>query len=160
METQIAQLKLLVSRHTKVAPENFDVISDRNPLELTRRREYVLSRKLVMAMMKKHTTKSLVDIGAIWRIAQDHTTVMHAVTSLNNLIETDKRIREIYENIDKRAGKILEIKEEKKDPVKERIEKLEANEIRQKQMIISLNRQIRNMKSTINTSRRRYSYSY
>jgi hypothetical protein len=60
---------------------------------LTRKREIVECRQLCMYFAKKLTKKSLRTIG--WYFGRkDHATVLHAVKTIDNLIETD---REFYD---------------------------------------------------------------
>lgn len=55
----------------------------------TRKREFVLSRQLVMYFLKKVNPEfTLATIG--WYYKKDHATVMHAFKTIDNLIETDK----------------------------------------------------------------------
>lgn len=52
-----------------------------------RKREIVTARQVSMWLMKKYTKMSLKSIGGVFHL--DHTTVIHSVTTINNLIETD-----------------------------------------------------------------------
>jgi chromosomal replication initiator protein len=75
------------------------------PLELinskTRKREIVQARQLAMYFAKKHTKSSLATIG-LHCGNKDHATVLHAVRTVNNLIETDKQFRIYVEELDKK----------------------------------------------------------
>jgi len=57
----------------------------------TRKREIVQSRQISMYFAKKLTKYSLAEIG--YNIGgKDHATVLHAIKTVNNLIDTDKKI--------------------------------------------------------------------
>ena len=59
----------------------------------SRRREFVVARHTFCWIMKNYTRRSLATIGA--NILRDHATVLHGVKTINNLIETDKNIRQL-----------------------------------------------------------------
>ncbi len=67
----------------------------------TRKREIVQARQLAMYFSKKLTKNSLNTIG-LHCGNKDHATVLHAVKTVNNLIETDKQFRVYVEDIDKK----------------------------------------------------------
>ncbi|MBM3403872.1 MAG: chromosomal replication initiator protein DnaA [Bacteroidetes bacterium] len=67
----------------------------------TRKREIVQARQLSMYFSKKHTKASLASIG-LHCGHKDHSTVLHACRTVNNLIETDKQFRVFVEEIDKK----------------------------------------------------------
>ena len=67
----------------------------------TRKREIVQARQLAMFFSKKHTKNSLATIG-LQCGNKDHATVLHACSTINNLIETDKRFRIYVSEIDKK----------------------------------------------------------
>ena len=75
------------------------------PLEVinskTRKREIVQARQLAMYFSKKHTKNSLSTIG-LHCGNKDHATVLHAVKTVNNLIDTDKQFRVYVDEIDKK----------------------------------------------------------
>ena len=65
-----------------------------------RKRELVFARQIAMFFCRKLTTVSLALTGSYF--GRDHATVLHAVKTINNLIDTDREIRERverYENI-------------------------------------------------------------
>jgi chromosomal replication initiator protein len=75
------------------------------PIELinskTRKREIVQARQLSMYFSKKHTKNSLNTIG-LHCGNKDHATVLHAVKTVNNLMETDKQFRAYVDEIDRK----------------------------------------------------------
>ena len=67
----------------------------------TRKREIVQARQLAMYFSKKHTKNSLATIG-LYCGNKDHATVLHAVRTINNLMETDKQFRTYVDDIDRK----------------------------------------------------------
>lgn len=57
----------------------------------SRERKLVYPRHIIMYLLQKYSKMSLKCIGEIFN--RDHTTVMHARTSIQNLMETDGIIR-------------------------------------------------------------------
>jgi len=60
--------------------------------EKTRKREVVFCRQLIMYFMKQYTKDSLASIGG--HFGKDHATVLHACKTINNLIDTDKIVKD------------------------------------------------------------------
>ncbi len=69
--------------------------------EKTRKREIVQARQLAMYFSKKHTKSSLATIG-LHCGNKDHATVLHAIRTVNNLIETDKQFKTYVDDLDKK----------------------------------------------------------
>ncbi len=67
----------------------------------TRKREIVQARQLAMYFSKKYTKSSLATIG-LHCGNKDHATVLHAVRTVNNLMETDKQFRIYVDELDKK----------------------------------------------------------
>ncbi len=67
----------------------------------TRKREIVQARQLAMYFSKKHTKSSLATIG-LHCGNKDHATVLHAIRTINNLIETDKQFKGYVDDLDKK----------------------------------------------------------
>ncbi len=84
----------------KMVCEYFDL-----PLEVinskTRKREVVQARQLAMFFSKKHTKSSLAHIGKQCG-NKDHATVLHAVKTINNLSDTDKKFRGYISDLEKK----------------------------------------------------------
>ena len=66
----------------------------------TRKRNIVQARQLTMYFAKKYTKSSLINIGNECG-GKDHATVIHALKTVENLIETDKQFRQIALDIEK-----------------------------------------------------------
>lgn len=64
----------------------------------TRKKEIALARQIAMYVVKKTTSSSLKTIGLHFG-GRDHTTVIHAVDTVQNLMKTDPRCREDVQNI-------------------------------------------------------------
>ena len=67
----------------------------------TRKRNVVQARQLSMYFAKKYTKASLVVIGEKCG-KKDHATVIHALKTIDNLLETDKQFRAMTEKIDQK----------------------------------------------------------
>lgn len=65
----------------------------------TRKREVVFARQAAMHLCKKYTTQSVSRIGTIVG-GRDHATVLHAIKSVDDLLETDSDFREKYESVE------------------------------------------------------------
>lgn len=63
-----------------------------------RERRHVQSRQLLFAMLYKYSVRTLDVIGAV--LSKDHATVTHSITTVNNLCDTDKRFKAMYDRID------------------------------------------------------------
>jgi chromosomal replication initiator protein len=70
-------------------------------LSNTRKREIVQARQIAMYLSKNYTKYSAVQIGA--QIGgKDHTTVLHACKTVQNLMDTDKIFKRTMRNLEKR----------------------------------------------------------
>lgn len=58
----------------------------------TRKGKTSLCRHMIMFMMRKHTRLTLTEIGERYG-RRDHTTVIHAVNHIQNMLDTDELIR-------------------------------------------------------------------
>jgi len=67
----------------------------------SRKREIVQARQLAMYFAKTLTKNSLASIG-VEIGGKDHATVLHAVRTVKNLIDTDKHFRVYVEEIEKK----------------------------------------------------------
>ena len=79
--------------------ENFG-IDQKSILCKSRRQDYVLARQAAMSLCKKYTTQSVSHIGQVIG-GRDHATVLHAIKSVEKLLETDKTFREKYTAVEK-----------------------------------------------------------
>jgi hypothetical protein len=57
----------------------------------------VHARQLYFTFMVRNTTMTYKAIGEM--LNKDHATVWHSIRSINNLYETDKRFRDVYDRI-------------------------------------------------------------
>ncbi len=64
-----------------------------------RKRELVFARSAAMHLCKKYTTQSVSRIGSIIG-GRDHATVLHALKSVDDLLETDSDFKEKYEAVE------------------------------------------------------------
>lgn len=67
-------------------------------LSKTRKREIVLSRQMSMFFSKRYTRASLSTIGEKHG-NKDHATVLHAVHTINDLIDTDRHFSKIMDDL-------------------------------------------------------------
>lgn len=63
----------------------------------SRRRNHVYPRQCAMYLIKKYTTLTLVEIGqefkyGINKTRRDHTTVLHSINTLNDLMDTEEDV--------------------------------------------------------------------
>lgn len=65
-----------------------------------RNRQITRPRQIAMALAKELTNMSLPDIGDAFG-GRDHTTVLHACRKVNQLVATDSKTKEDYENLQK-----------------------------------------------------------
>ncbi|HLF32649.1 MAG TPA: helix-turn-helix domain-containing protein, partial [Cyclobacteriaceae bacterium] len=67
----------------------------------TRKKEIVIARQLAMYFAKEYTNHSLKSIGYHFG-GRDHSTVIHAVQSVNDMYDTDSRFRNSVEDLKKK----------------------------------------------------------
>ena len=81
-------------------PNSFEIINIvfdfyHIPVEIrdskSRKRELVNSRQVAMFYLKENTNETLNKIGNYFN--RDHATVLHAIKTVNNLSDTDKKFR-------------------------------------------------------------------
>ena len=92
-EISIEYIQKIVCDYFKISTE---VINAR-----TRKRDIVQARQLSMYFAKKYTKLPLSVIGAYCG-NKDHATVLHACRTINNLYETDKKMKLYVDDIDKK----------------------------------------------------------
>lgn len=71
--------------------------------ENTRKREVVNARQISMYLAKKYTKNSLKEIGRHFG-NKDHSTVIHSIQVVDNLLEVDKKFQEDMEELKKRIN--------------------------------------------------------
>jgi chromosomal replication initiator protein len=57
-----------------------------------RERKYVIARQVIMYLLRIHTKMTFAKIGSIFR--QDHSTAMHAKSQIEDLLFSDKELKE------------------------------------------------------------------
>ncbi|WP_372472733.1 chromosomal replication initiator protein DnaA [Capnocytophaga sp. ARDL2] len=83
----------------KVISDFYNLSID-NLCSKTRTRNIVQARQMAMYFAKQYTNLSLANIGS--QIGKkDHATVLHALKTVENLLETDKEFKKQYETLDK-----------------------------------------------------------
>lgn len=72
----------------------------RREIELkTRRREIVMPRQIAMYLLYKYTRLSLQKIGTLF-LGKDHTTALHSIGTVEDLMDTDARYRETVQALE------------------------------------------------------------
>ncbi|KAF8818727.1 chromosomal replication initiator protein DnaA [Rickettsia endosymbiont of Cardiosporidium cionae] len=82
---------------SKVA-QRFNIQASDIKSDITRSRKYSKPRQIAMYLSKHLTSKSLVDISRDFG-KKDHTTVIHAIKKIENLIEVDCELRTIIDSL-------------------------------------------------------------
>ncbi|HIP05996.1 MAG TPA: chromosomal replication initiator protein DnaA, partial [Gammaproteobacteria bacterium] len=89
--------QITIQNIQKVVAEYFKMrISDLHSKR--RNRQITRPRQIAMALAKELTTMSLPEIGDAFG-GRDHTTVLHAQRKVSELIKTDPKISEDYQNL-------------------------------------------------------------
>ena len=83
----------LVSDHFKVPVDTLQ--------SKTRKRHVVIARQMSMYLIQKLTDQTLKNIGETFG-GRDHSTVIHAVKTIRDLMETDVFIKEAQEELEKK----------------------------------------------------------
>ena len=91
-EVSIEYIVNVVCGHLNIATEEF--------YSKSKKREMVQARQLAMHFAKKYTKCSLATIGQQCG-GKDHATVIHALKTVSNLLETDKQFRTLASEIEK-----------------------------------------------------------
>lgn len=84
----------------KTVSEYFNVSSDDLKAK-TRKKEIVIARQLAMYFSKDYTNHSLKSIGSHFG-GRDHSTVIHALQSVNDMLDTDARFRTSFSELKKK----------------------------------------------------------
>ncbi len=74
------------------AVEAYFQVSEKDLIGRQRKREIVMPRQIAMFLMREATDSSLVDIGRALG-GRDHTTVLHGIEKIEQLLETDTQLR-------------------------------------------------------------------
>lgn len=79
---------------------SFDV-NEEELCSRTRRHDVVVARHLAMMLARRYTTMPLVEIGKSFSKQKfDHTTVLHGIKNITNLINSDEEIRRIARGVE------------------------------------------------------------
>jgi chromosomal replication initiator protein len=92
-EVSIDYIQKTVSEYFHIKPDDMK--------DKTRKKEIVIARQLAMYFAKEYTNHSLKSIGYHFG-GRDHSTVIHAVQSVNDMYDTDTRFRTSVEELRKK----------------------------------------------------------
>ena len=94
-EINISYIQEIVSKFFSISIEDMK--------DKARRKEIVIARQVAMYFSKDYTNNSLKSIGFHFG-GRDHSTVIHAVQSVNDMIDTDSIFKKNVEEIKKRIS--------------------------------------------------------
>lgn len=97
---QNANREISIDSIQKIVSEYFQLPVEKLK-EKTRKREVVQARQISMYFAKQYTKSSLKTIGLHFG-GRDHSTVIHALNTVNDLMTTDKKFHQYVEDIQKR----------------------------------------------------------
>ncbi|MGI2298977.1 chromosomal replication initiator protein DnaA [Candidatus Cardinium hertigii] len=97
-ETTIEAIQQQVVAHYAIS---LDVLKGKS-----RKKELVMARQTAMHLIKKYTTHSLKTIGAYFG-GRDHTTVIHAVGVINDLLDKDTQYAQLYGSLENKIKATL-----------------------------------------------------
>jgi chromosomal replication initiator protein len=79
----------------RILPHYTDEIKSKS-----RKKEIVIPRQMAMYFAKEFTDLSLVMIGTY--LGRDHSTVIHAISSVENMRDTDRKFKVAFSEIEKK----------------------------------------------------------
>ena len=99
--------------HSQIAHKIIEVCANEFGIEVSqmiqpsRKRTLVEPRQISMQLIRKHTLLALDEIGMFYMTVKknkviygkDHTTIIHGIRAVDNLLEYDKRFADKYKNI-------------------------------------------------------------
>lgn len=91
---------LSLEQISKVVAESFGIEVD-DLRSTSRAKKFAQPRQIVMYLCNKHTTQTLMTIAKKLK-RKNHTTVMHGIQSITNLIEQDVKFKESLESLEQR----------------------------------------------------------
>jgi chromosomal replication initiator protein len=94
---QDIQCEVSIDYIQKFVAEHFNVTIEAMK-DKTRKREIVVARQVAMYLAKNYTNLSLKSIGFHFG-NRDHSTVIHALTSVNDLMDTDRKFKATMEEL-------------------------------------------------------------
>lgn len=92
--------KEIVQRVKHIVAEKFGGVPEDVIFSKSRKREIVVSRQVVQYLLKTYTKWSLEFIGSVTG-GRDHATVLHAMKTISNLIDTEKEFAETMKRIER-----------------------------------------------------------
>ena len=95
-QQEIAHIKLTASLVTGCY--DFERLNPQGT-KMLRTAERLFTRQLIMYYLRTHCKLPLRQIGDCFALPVDHATVIHAVTVIQNYIETDKTVRDIVNEL-------------------------------------------------------------
>ena len=60
---------------------------------------FVMARQMAMSLLRSNTNMTLKEIGIFFG-DYDHTTVLHSCVAVSNMLDTDKKLRDLYYSIE------------------------------------------------------------
>ena len=78
-------------------------MAEKSIYEKTRKKEVVKPRQIIMYILREEFSVSYPSIGEKLG-GRDHTTVLHAQRKVQELVATDARVREDYQNLQRILG--------------------------------------------------------
>lgn len=87
--------------------DNKESYPDKLVMSKTRKREIVEIRQCAMYLIQQHTRMSLKATGLMFS-GRDHSTVIHAVRTWQDLIDTSRRHKEITESVKQMVAQIIQ----------------------------------------------------
>lgn len=88
--TNDEKAQIIISTISEYGNVNMDMLAG-----VWRKREVCELRHIAMELIRKNTGLSLVNIGVKFG-GRDHSSILHAVTKVGDLFDTDKQFREKY----------------------------------------------------------------
>ena len=91
-EISLERIRNTVCDYFKISPETI--------VSKTRKREIVQARQIAMYLVRNLTKTSLTSIGSQMG-GKDHATVLHACSTVSDLIDTDRNIRRYVADLER-----------------------------------------------------------
>ena len=92
-EATVGMLQQEIAKYYGVSLENLSSKS--------RKKEIVIARQVAMYLAKQYTNHSLKSIGSYFG-GRDHSTVIHAIKAVNNMLATDTKFQQNYSELQKK----------------------------------------------------------
>lgn len=136
----IFKIRTLIGEITGVDPQNFEPKHENGKVK--RDRELVASRHLLMYVLKNYSKMSLREIGRQYNDKKfHHATVIHAVKTINNAMETDKGVKAKYDELFKKAEKLIKQEAEEMKMKEEELQRQDEEEKQVKEKEAEVNQE-------------------